>query len=203
MESMKRVVIASGNPGKLREFAALLAPFDFEAVPQAALGVTEAQEPHLTFVENALLKARHASQSTGLPAMADDSGICAHALGGSPGVRSARYAGDPGNDARNNEKLIAALEAYKDHRAFYYCALVFVTHADDPLPLIATGQWHGEIIASPRGDGGFGYDRYFLVPEYGCTAAELPPEIKNRVSHRGKAMQALGEQLRSMQAIQR
>ena len=203
MESMKRVVIASGNPGKLREFAALLAPFDFEAVPQAALGVTEAQEPHLTFVENALLKARHASQSTGLPAMADDSGICAHALGGSPGVRSARYAGDPGNDARNNEKLIAALEAYKDHRAFYYCALVFVTHADDPLPLIATGQWHGEIIASPRGDGGFGYDRYFLVPEYGCTAAELPAEIKNRVSHRGKAMQALGEQLRSMQAIQR
>jgi len=200
---MKRVVIASGNPGKLREFAALLAPFDFEAVPQAALGVTEAQEPHLTFVENALLKARHASQSTGLPAMADDSGICAHALGGSPGVRSARYAGDPGNDARNNEKLIAALEAYKDHRAFYYCALVFVTHADDPLPLIATGQWHGEIIASPRGDGGFGYDRYFLVPEYGCTAAELPAEIKNRVSHRGKAMQALGEQLRSMQAIQR
>ena len=200
---MKKVVIASGNPGKLREFAALLAPFDFEAVPQAALGVIEAQEPHLTFVENALLKARHASQSTGLPAMADDSGICAHALGGSPGVRSARYAGDPGNDARNNEKLIAALEAYKDHRAFYYCALVFVTHADDPLPLIATGQWHGEIIASPRGDGGFGYDRYFLVPEYGCTAAELPAEIKNRVSHRGKAMQALGEQLRSMQAIQR
>jgi len=148
---MKKVVIASGNAGKLREFAALLAPFYFEAIPQAALGVSEAEEPHFTFVENALAKARHASNATGLPALADDSGICALALGGAPGVHSARYAGTPGNDARNNEKLIAALKAHTDHRAFYYCALVLVTHADDPHPLIATGEWHGEVIASPRG----------------------------------------------------
>ena len=200
---MKKVIIASANPGKLREFAALLAPFDFEAIPQAALGVEPAEEPHITFVENALLKARYASQATGLPALADDSGICAHALGGAPGVRSARYAGEPGRDERNNEKLVAALQAHRDHRAFYYCALVFLTNADDPHPLIATGEWHGEIIASPRSDGGFGYDPYFWLPEYGCTAAELPAGIKNRVSHRGKAMQTLAEKLRSMQTQQR
>ena len=200
---MKRVVIASGNVGKLREFAALLAPFDFEAIPQAALGVREAEEPHITFVENALAKARHAALATGLPALADDSGICAFALDGAPGVRSARYAGEPGNDARNNEKLVDALKVHADHRAFYYCALVFVTHADDPHPLIATGEWHGEVIAAPRGDGGFGYDPYFLLPEHGCTAAELSAEIKNRVSHRGKAMQALAEKLRITQARER
>ena len=196
---MKKVVIASGNAGKLREFAALLAPFNFDAVAQAALGVTEAEEPHITFVENALLKARHASLATGLPALADDSGICAHALAGAPGVRSARYAGEPANDARNNTKLIAALETHTDHRAFYYCALVFVSHADDPRPLIAIGEWHGEIIAVPRGDGGFGYDPHFLLSEYGCTAAELSAEIKNRVSHRGKAMQMLAAMLRNAQ----
>ena len=197
---MKKVVIASGNAGKLREFAALLAAFDFEAVPQAALGVSEAAEPHITFVENALVKARHAAQHTGLPALADDSGICAIALSGAPGVRSARYAGEPPDDQRNNAKLVAALKAHTDHRAFYYCALVFVTHADDPHPLIATGEWHGEVIASPRGNGGFGYDPYFFLPAMGCTAAELSAEIKNRVSHRGKAMQALAEKLAGMQS---
>ena len=197
---MKKVVIASGNAGKLREFAALLAAFDFEAVPQAALGVSEAAEPHITFVENALVKARHAAQHTGLPALADDSGICAIALSGAPGVRSARYAGEPPDDQRNNAKLIAALSEHDDHRAFYYCALVFVTHADDPHPLIATGEWHGEVIASPRGNGGFGYDPYFFLPAMGCTAAELSAEIKNRVSHRGKAMQALAEKLAGMQS---
>ena len=201
MTAMKKVVIASGNAGKLREFAALLAPFDFEAVPQAALGVSEAAEPHITFVENALSKARHAAHATGLPALADDSGICAYALGGAPGVRSARYAGEPGNVDRNNEKLIAELKTQSDHRAFYYCALVFVSHADDPHPLIATGEWRGEVIASPRGDGGFGYDPYFFLAEHGCTAAELSAEIKNRVSHRGKAMQALAEKLRNMQMM--
>ena len=199
---MKKVVIASGNAGKLREFAALLAAFDFEAVPQAALGVSEAAEPHITFVENALVKARHAAQHTGLPALADDSGICAIALSGAPGVRSARYAGEPPDDQRNNAKLVAALKAHTDHRAFYYCALVFVTHADDPHPLIATGEWHGEVIASPRGNGGFGYDPYFFLPAMGCTAAELSAEIKNRVSHRGKAMQALAERLAGMQSAQ-
>jgi XTP/dITP diphosphohydrolase len=137
---------------------------------------------------------------TGLPALADDSGICACALSGAPGVRSARYAGEPPNDARNNAKLIAALSTQSDHRAFYYCALVFVTHADDPHPLIATGEWHGEIISTPRGEGGFGYDPYFLLAEYGCTAAELASETKNRISHRGKAMAALAEKLRSVHA---
>ena len=197
---MKKVVIASGNAGKLREFTALLAPFDFEAIPQAALGVSEAEEPHISFVENALAKARHAASATGLPALADDSGICAEALAGAPGVRSARYAGEPANDARNNQKLIAALSVHTDHRAFYYCALVFVTHADDPHPLIATGEWHGEVIASARGEGGFGYDSYFYLPEHGCTAAELPADIKNRISHRGKAIQTLAEKLCSMQS---
>ena len=201
MAAMKKVVIASGNAGKLREFAALLAPFEFEAIPQAELGVNEAEEPHITFVENALLKARHASRATGLPALADDSGICANALDGVPGVRSARYAGEPGNDDRNNEKLIATLKAHQDHHAFYYCALVFVARADDPHPLIATGEWHGEIVATPRGEGGFGYDPYFYLPEYGCTAAELSTEIKNRVSHRGKAIQMLAEALRNMHKL--
>ena len=196
---MKKVVIASGNAGKLREFTALLAPFDFEAIPQAALGVSEAEEPHISFVENAIAKARHAASATGLPALADDSGICVEALGGAPGVRSARYAGEPANDARNNQKLIAALSVHTDHRAFYYCALVFVTHAEDPHPLIATGEWHGEVIASARGEGGFGYDAYFYLPEHGCTAAELPADVKNRISHRGKAIQMLAEKLRSMQ----
>ena len=196
---MKKVVIASGNAGKLREFTALLAPFDFEAIPQAALGVSEAEEPHISFVENAIAKARHAASATGLPALADDSGICVEALSGAPGVRSARYAGEPANDARNNQKLIAALSVHTDHRAFYYCALVFVTHAEDPHPLIATGEWHGEVIASARGEGGFGYDAYFYLTTHGCTAAELPADVKNRISHRGKAIQMLAEKLRSMQ----
>ncbi|MCY7388014.1 MAG: RdgB/HAM1 family non-canonical purine NTP pyrophosphatase [Burkholderiales bacterium] len=198
---MKKVVIASGNAGKLREFAALLAPFEFEAVPQKTLGVSEAEEPYITFVENALVKARHASKATGLPALADDSGICAYALGGRPGVLSARFAGEPRDDRRNNEKLVAALKGHNDHRAYYYCALVFVTNADDPHPLIATGEWHGEIIAAARGEGGFGYDPHFLLPADGCTAAELPAEIKNRISHRGKAMQVLAEMLREMQTL--
>ncbi len=194
---MKKIVIASNNPGKLREFATLLQTFDFEAVPQAALGVSEAEEPHATFVENALAKARHASQATGLPALADDSGICALALHGAPGVYSARYAGEPKSDQRNNEKLVAELKSHTDRRAFYYCALVLVMHADDPHPLIADGEWYGEVIDTPRGAGGFGYDPYFFLPEFGVTAAELSSDIKNRISHRGKAMQALAEKLRS------
>ena len=193
---MNKIVIASNNPGKLREFAALLQPFDFEAVPQGTLGVSEAEEPYATFVENALAKARHASRATGLPALADDSGICALALDGAPGVYSARYAGEPKSDQRNNDKLVAELAPHGDRRAFYYCVLVLVMHADDPHPLIADGEWRGEIIDTPRGDGGFGYDPYFLLPEFDLTAAELAPEIKNRISHRGKAMQALADKLR-------
>lgn len=194
---MNKIIIASNNPGKLREFAALLQTFDLEAVPQATLGVSEAEEPHATFVENALAKARHASRATGLPALADDSGICALALDGAPGVYSARYAGEPKSDQRNNEKLVAELQSRTDRRAFYYCALVLVMHANDPHPLIADGEWYGEVIDTPRGAGGFGYDPYFFLPEYGLTAAELSPDIKNRISHRGKAMQALAEKLRT------
>ena len=193
---MKKIVIASNNPGKLREFGALLVPFDFEAIPQSALGVGEAAEPHATFVENALAKARHASLATGLPALADDSGICAVALKGAPGVYSARYAGEPKSDQRNNEKLIAELARHTDRRAFYYCVLVMLMTPDDPRPLIAEGEWHGDIVTDPRGDGGFGYDPYFYLSEYGCTAAELAAVVKNRISHRGKAMHLLAEKLR-------
>ncbi|MFN7220635.1 MAG: RdgB/HAM1 family non-canonical purine NTP pyrophosphatase [Burkholderiales bacterium] len=202
---MNRIVIASNNAGKLREFSALLQPFDFEAVPQAALGITEADEPFATFVENALAKARHASRAAGLPALADDSGICVPALGGAPGVWSARYAqnsaGEPKSDARNNEKLVREIAQHADKRAYYYCALVMVRSADDPQPLIADGEWWGEIIATPRGAGGFGYDPHFLVPAYQQTAAELPSETKNRISHRGQAMQVLKGKLANLRGV--
>jgi XTP/dITP diphosphohydrolase len=188
---MKKLVLASNNPGKLREFAALLAAVDFEVLPQAQFNVPEAEEPHCTFVENAIAKARHAAKLTGLPALADDSGICVDALGGAPGVFSARFAGEPKSDQRNNEKLIADLAGQPNRRAHYYCILVFVRHADDPQPIIAEGEWHGEIIDTPRGQNGFGYDPYFWLPEFGCTAAELAAEKKNGVSHRGKALAAL------------
>lgn len=193
---MRKIVIASNNPGKLAEFVALLAAFDFEAVPQAAYGVAEANEPYVTFLENALAKARHASAATGLPALADDSGICALALGDAPGVHSARYAGEPRSDARNNQKLIAELKSHSDRRAYYYCALVLVMNARDPRPLIAGSEWAGEIIDTPRGSGGFGYDPHFLVPALGLTAAEMSAETKNGISHRGKAMQLLAARLR-------
>ena len=192
---MKKIVIASNSTGKLREFAELLKTFDFLAIPQSELGVSEADEPFATFIENALAKARHASRATGLAALADDSGICVPALGGAPGVYSARFAGEPRSDARNNEKLIAAMHGVKDRRAFYYAALVFVEHADDPHPLIADGAWHGEIVADARGAGGFGYDPHFYLPQYGCTSAELPAEVKIRESHRGIAMRELAKKL--------
>jgi XTP/dITP diphosphohydrolase len=203
---MKKLVLASGNPGKLREFRQMLAPLGFEVVPQAELGISEADEPHATFVENALAKARHASASAGLPAFADDSGICVAALGGAPGVQSARYAGPPPagspggreeQDARNNSKLVAALAGTADRRAHYYCVIVLVRHAADPEPLIAEGRWHGEVIATPRGTNGFGYDAHFLIPDLGRTAAELSSEQKNSVSHRGKALAQLVARLSS------
>lgn len=190
------IVLASNNAGKLKEFAQLLAPLGFELKPQGEFNVPEAEEPHPTFVENALAKARHASRLTGLPALADDSGICALALQGAPGVRSARYAGEPKSDQRNNEKLAADLASLADKRAYYYCVLVFVRHADDPQPVIAEGRWDGEVIAEPRGAGGFGYDPYFLLPEQGKTAAEFSAEDKNRLSHRGQAMRLLVEKLK-------
>lgn len=199
---MRRLVLASSNPGKLREFRQMLAPLGIEVVAQSELGVPEVDEPHGTFVENALAKARHASRQTGLPAFADDSGICVDALGGEPGVRSARYAdGAPAaprdnQDRRNNERLVAALRDRPDRRAYYYCVIVMVRHADDPVPLIAEGAWNGEVILVPRGTAGFGYDPHFLLPELGRTAAELAPDEKNAISHRGKALRQLVEKLK-------
>ena len=188
---MSRLVLASNNPGKLREFRRLLEPLGYDVVPQGELNIPEAEEPHVTFVENALAKARHASQLSGLPALADDSGICVDALGGAPGVYSARYAGEPKSDARNNTKLIADLAGIADRDAHYIAVLVLVRHANDPEPLIAEGIWNGVVIDAPRGQGGFGYDAYFLDPRFGLTGAEMALEQKNAVSHRGRAMRAL------------
>ena len=188
---MQKLVIASNNPGKLREISRILAPLGFEAVPQSAFNVPEAEEPHVTFIENCLTKARHAARLTGLPALADDSGICVDALGGAPGVYSARYAGEPKSDQRNNEKLIAELAGHSNRRAHYYCVIVYLRHADDPQPIIAEGSWHGEIIDTPRGDGGFGYDPYFWLPALGKTGAELDADVKNGMSHRGVALREL------------
>ena len=191
----QRLILASNNAGKLKEFAQLLGPIGFELHPQGEFDVPEAEEPFGTFVENALQKARHAARLTGLPALADDSGVCVNALGGAPGVYSARYAGEPKSDARNNEKLIADLAAHADKSAYYYCVLVYVRHADDPQPVIADGVWRGQIIDTPRGANGFGYDPYFLLPDVGRTAAELEPHEKNAVSHRGQALRALVDKL--------
>ena len=190
-----KLVVASSNPGKLREIEAILGP-DFQIIDQGSLQIAGAEEPHDTFVENALAKARHASRAAGLPALADDSGLCVDALGGEPGVHSAYYAGREGSreerDARNNAKLLSAL---KDHRrANYVCVMVLVRRADDPRPLIAEGVWHGEIARTPRGSNGFGYDPLFLLPQ-GKTAAEMPPGEKNRVSHRAVALKKLLELL--------
>ena len=192
---MKKIVLASHTPGKIREIRRCLEPLGYEVLPQSDLGIPEAEEPHLTFIENALAKARHASRAAGLPALADDSGICVDALNGGPGVHSARFAGDPRSDERNNAKLLELMRGVADRRAHYYCVIVLVRHADDPQPIIAEGEWHGEIVHTPRGTGGFGYDPLFLDPRLGMTGAELPLEEKNRVSHRGKAMVQLVERL--------
>jgi XTP/dITP diphosphohydrolase len=194
---MKKLVLASNNPGKLREFGQMFAALDYEVLPQSHFNVPEAEEPHFTFVENALTKARHAARLTGLPALADDSGICVSALGGEPGVHSARFAGEPKSDERNNAKLIADLQGKADRRAHYVCVLVFVQHADDPQPIIAEGEWHGEIIDTPQGENGFGYDPYFWVAAKDCTVAQMAADDKNALSHRGKALRRLIEQLKS------
>jgi XTP/dITP diphosphohydrolase len=196
MLALGRLVLASSNEGKLREFRRLLAPLGIDVVAQSDLGVPEADEPHRTFIENALEKARHASARTGLPALADDSGVCVNALRGAPGVNSARYAGDPRSDERNNRKLIESLRGVADRRAHYYCALVLVRHIDDPQPIIAEGWWHGSIVDTPRGSGGFGYDPHFEDRATGLTGAELPLERKNELSHRGKALRLLIDRLR-------
>jgi XTP/dITP diphosphohydrolase len=227
---VQKLVIASNNPGKLREFQHMLAPLGIEVLTQSQLGISEAEEPHCTFIENALAKARHVSRASGLPALADDSGICVDALGGAPGVQSARYAGDkrgcdtllakPADcgssrraaehqpseltreemrrqaDQRNNDKLLQDMQGISDRRAHYYCVLVLVRHADDPQPIIAEGEWHGEIAHAERGDGGFGYDPMFWLPELGKMSSELSHDEKHAISHRGRAMKVLLEKLK-------
>ena len=195
---IQRLVLASGNSGKLREFRRLLTPLGIEVIAQAELGIAETGEPHHTFVENALTKARHASSLARLPALADDSGICVDALNGAPGVQSARFAGEPPSDARNNAKLVEKLAGIADRRAHYYCMLALMRHGDDPEPVLAEGLWEGTIIDLPRGSGGFGYDPHFLDVETGLTGAELPLEKKNELSHRGKAIRSLVARLESM-----
>ena len=194
---MQKLVLASNNAGKVREFQELLAPFHFQVIPQGELGIPSAEEPHHTFVENALAKARHASAVSGLPALADDSGICAHALDGAPGVYSARYAGIDGDSSANNQKLIAALQGKTDRGAHYVCALVMVNSANDPEPLIVQTRWYGQIIDEARGNQGFGYDPHFFLPELGSTAAQLEPSEKNLMSHRGQALRELIAELQS------
>jgi len=191
---LTRVVLASNNAGKLREFSALFATAGIELVPQGALGVPEADEPYGTFVENALAKARHAARCTGLPALADDSGLCVRALHGAPGVHSARYAQRAGaakSDDANNALLIERLKPYTDRRAYYFCVLALMRHADDPEPLIAEGRWHGEMVDTPQGENGFGYDPYFFIPEMNATVAQLAPAVKNTCSHRAIALRRL------------
>lgn len=201
---MNRVVVASGNPGKLLELSPMLEALGFTPMPQSDFDVEEADEPHATFVENALAKARHAARVTGLAALADDSGLCVAALGGAPGVGSAGYAGTSGTreerDARNNAKLVEALRGAQDFSAFYYCVIVLVHGADNPCPVIADGTWHGDVVLEPRGTRGFGYDPHFFLPWRGLTAAELFPEEKNRVSHRAKALRALEARLAALRA---
>lgn len=195
---MQRLVLASNNAKKLKELSALLSPLGIELVPQGSLDIPEAEEPFHTFVENALAKARHAARLSGLPALADDSGLCVRALGGAPGVFSARYAGDPKSDARNNQKLLDDLQDVTDRDAHFVSLLVLVRHADDPQPIIAEGNWHGEILNAPRGEQGFGYDPLFWVPAAELSAAEMSAEAKNQCSHRALAMQQLLARLREL-----
>tara|TARA_Y100001968_G_C19321122_1_gene699321 strand:+ start:571 stop:1182 length:612 start_codon:yes stop_codon:yes gene_type:complete len=195
----RKLVIASNNKGKVAELTDLLAPLGLVPVPQGELGVSEAEEPAVTFVENAIIKARHAAKATGLPALADDSGLAVDALDGRPGVRSARFAGNEATDSDNVEALLAALKdtPEAERSAQFHCVLVYLRHADDPTPIICHGRWPGRILAEPRGQGGFGYDPVFLVPEHGCSAAELTREQKGRISHRGRALARLLDQLRA------
>lgn len=194
----KTVVLASGNPGKVREFNQLLSSLDFEVVPQSRYAVAEAEETGLTFVENAILKARNAAHHTRLPALADDSGLEVDALNGAPGIYSARYAGPGASDRENLEKLLTMLDGVPDERraARFQCVLVYLRHALDPTPIICQGTWEGRILTAARGTGGFGYDPVFFVPDQGCASAELPPEVKNTLSHRGQALRKLLDALR-------
>ncbi|AND69869.1 nucleoside-triphosphate diphosphatase [Dyella thiooxydans] len=199
---MGRIVLASGNRGKLAEFGHLLADADFEVIAQGELGVEDVEETGLTFVENALLKARHAARVTGLPALADDSGLCVDVLDGAPGLYSARYAGGHGDSAANNARLLRTLDGRPDaeRRAFFICVLVLLRHAEDPAPLVAEGRWHGRVLHAPRGEGGFGYDPLFLPDGHELAAAELDKALKNRISHRGQALAQLHARLADLAA---
>ena len=194
---MQKLVLASNNAGKVREFKALLAPLHFEVISQGELDIPAAEEPHHTFIENALAKARHASEASGLPALADDSGICVDALAGAPGVYSARYAGEHSNDAANNQKLMLELGENPNRSAHYVCALAFVKSPNDPEPIIVQTRWYGQILKEAQGSNGFGYDPYFYLPELNQTAAQLDSTHKNQVSHRGQALRELIAQLQS------
>ncbi|EFE24747.1 XTP/dITP diphosphatase [Edwardsiella tarda] len=195
---MQQVVLATGNAGKVRELASLLADFGLDIVAQSELGIDSAEETGLTFIENAILKARHAARQSGLPAIADDSGLAVDALGGAPGIYSARYAGEEANDAANMEKLLHALRDIPtgQRQARFHCVLVYLRHADDPTPLVCHGVWQGEIATAPCGEGGFGYDPLFFIPALGCTAAQLSREQKRAISHRGQALQQLLDLMR-------
>ena len=188
-----KIVLATGNKGKVAELSQMLAPFNFSVVPQTELGVTDADETGLTFIENAILKARHAALATGLPAIADDSGLAVDALGGAPGIYSARYAGEAASDSSNIDKLLQALKDVPpgQRSAQFHCVLVYMRHAEDPTPLVCQGIWHGEISLTRSGEHGFGYDPVFFVPSEGCTSAELTRERKQQLSHRGKALSQL------------
>jgi XTP/dITP diphosphohydrolase len=195
--------LASGNPGKLRELSAMLAPLGFELAAQSDWNVPEASEDAPTFIENALIKARNAARHTGLPSIADDSGLVVPALGGAPGIRSARYAGEGAGDAANNRRLLEAMRSLKgpDRAACFQCAMVLTRSCSDPVPLIASESWTGEITHAPQGEGGFGYDPLFWLADRQCTSAELPPEVKNRISHRGQAMRRMLDLLRDSDGL--
>ncbi len=199
IHKQQRIVLASSNPGKLREFTQVLAPLDILVVPQSEFKVTEAEETGLSFIENAILKARHACRSTGLPALADDSGLEVDAINGAPGIYSARFAGPGATDAENNSRLLHQLKDIPDAQrsARFRCVLAFMRHAEDPTPLISIGTWEGHILHAPRGEQGFGYDPLFLIPELGLSSAELPREQKNSLSHRGQAVALLAQQIQA------
>lgn len=201
---MQKIVLATGNAGKVRELANLLADFGFDVVAQTELGVGSVEETGLTFIENAIIKARHAAKVTGLPAIADDSGISVDALGGAPGIYSARYAGEDANDLANLNKLLDALSAVPENQrqAQFNCALVYMRHENDPTPIVCYGRWPGIVTTSPAGEGGFGYDPIFYIPELGCTAAELSREQKSNISHRGQALTQLLAALKQVETEQ-
>ncbi len=197
MKFPEKIVLATGNQGKVREFASLFDDYGVEVVAQKELGVSDVPETGTTFVENAIIKARHVSKVTGLPTIADDSGLVVEALGGAPGIYSARYAGETASDSDNIDKLLSSLEGETNRKAHFFCTLVFMRHADDPVPLVSQGKWQGNILTARYGDGGFGYDPVFHVPTHKCTAAELEKAEKNRISHRGTALGILLESMRS------